>query len=108
MGLFWVKEDAPTPLIGADQGDFGVARIADGLLTKKGDLPGKQVISERAPSGWTSLTLPAECVNPRGAAISKLHKNSFWKITARWRFITGSGKPVFLETRHSTAAAVGC
>jgi hypothetical protein len=31
MGLYWVREDASTPLIGADEGDLDEARIADGL-----------------------------------------------------------------------------
>jgi hypothetical protein len=33
MGLYWVKEDASTPRIGADEGDFRDAQMADGLLT---------------------------------------------------------------------------
>jgi hypothetical protein len=43
------QEDAPTPRIGADQGDFGEARIADGLLGELANLAGRRPHRVRLP-----------------------------------------------------------
>jgi hypothetical protein len=58
MGLYPIRDDEATPRIGADQGEVGEARIADGQLSPKrsvGPLPWYRGDFVTADSGQLSL-----------------------------------------------------